>query len=265
MMDQDSQLIEIDTLNSSIIVTDRDGSKTSHPFSSPKAFELISKVWLRVGWDTKHVYTFSWMGRPMIQLPEDVLRIQEIIYQVKPNIIIETGIAHGGSIVFYASLMKAMGINGKVIGIDIEIRPHNRVALEDHELRPYFELIEGSSTDLTIVDKVASHIPEEQQNKVLVLLDSNHSKDHVLKELELYAPFVTEGSYIVATDGIMKDLVGAPRSSDDWAENNPYQAVLSFLEKNPNFSEQQPAWLFNESEGLKKNITYWPGAYLKKR
>jgi cephalosporin hydroxylase len=255
-------LIEIDEKSAILKLKNANGEEEIIPFSSPKAFALISKYWLRIGWDTKHVYTFSWLGRPIIQLPEDVLRIQEVIYRVKPDIIIETGVAHGGSIVFYASILKAMGLQGKVIGVDIEIRPHNRQALEAHELKPYFELIEGSSIDVKVVEKVASFI--KPNSKVLVLLDSNHTKEHVLNELYLYSEFVTKDSYIVATDGIMKDLSDAPRSNPDWKENNPFTAVQEFLQKKSEFVLEQPAWLFNESLGLNENITYWPGAYLKR-
>ena len=120
-------------------------SSETHIFDlySREAFELISMQWVRVGWNQKYPYTFSWMGRPIIQLPEDMIRIQEVIYRVKPDVIIETGVAHGGSLIYYASLCKAME-NGRVIGIDIEIRPRNRKAIEYHELSSYLRLIEGS-------------------------------------------------------------------------------------------------------------------------
>ena len=233
------------------------------PLNSAEAFAAVSKAWLRCGWDTKHVYTFTWMGRPVIQLPEDMLRVQEVIYRVKPDVVIETGVAHGGSLVFYASLFKAMGSGGKVIGIDIEIRPHNRAAIEAHEMSPLITLVEGSSVAPEIVAKVKALIPPGA--KVLVLLDSNHTRAHVLAELNAYAGFVTPGSYIVATDGIMKDLVGAPRSQPDWAVNKPCAAVAGFLKTHSEFIAAQPQWQFNESNGLKENITYWPGAYLQRR
>src|SRR3954468_7792383 len=113
------------------------------PLYSTQAFELLSEQWLKVGWNEKYVYTFSWLGRPLIQLPEDVIRIQEVVYRVKPDVIIETGVAHGGSLVLYASLCKAMG-RGRVVGVDIEIRPHNRKAIESHELSELITLVEGS-------------------------------------------------------------------------------------------------------------------------
>ena len=170
------------------------------------------------------------MGRPIIQLPEDVLRIQEVIYRVQPDVIIETGVAHGGSLIFYASLFKAMG-RGRVIGIDIEIRPHNRRAIEAHEMKPLITLIEGSSIEPSIVEQVRALITPGET--VLVLLDSNHTKAHVLAELEAYGPFVTPGSYIVATDGIMKEVAGAPRTGPDWDWNNPLDAAREFAAKHP--------------------------------
>lgn len=256
-------MITVDDKAGLITVLEKDGTQLIYPFASPEAFEIISHYWLRIGWDTKYVYTFSWLGRPIIQLPEDILRIQEIIYSIKPNIIIETGVAHGGSIVFYASLLRLLGIEGKVIGIDIEIRPHNRQALDTHELRSSFELIEGSSLDPKVINQVATLIPKD--TKTLIILDSNHSREHVLNELIQYSQFVTPGSYIIATDGIMKDLNTAPRSKADWDLNNPYYAVQDFLKETDDFILEEPAWLFNESAGLSKNITYWPGAYLKRK
>ncbi|MFH0921364.1 MAG: CmcI family methyltransferase [Fibrobacterota bacterium] len=230
------------------------------PLYSKEGFELLSDLWLKTGWNQKYVYTFTWMGRPIIQLPEDVMRIQEVIYTVKPDVIIETGVAHGGSLIMYASLCKAMG-KGRIIGIDIEIRAHNRKALEAHELYSYLTLIEGSSVDTGIVNKVKSLVKPGE--RVLVILDSNHTKPHVLKELELYSGIVSHGSYIVATDGSMQDLYDVPRGQPEWTHDNPVEAVNEFLKSHPDFKVEQPVWRFNESE-LSKNITHWPSAYLKK-
>ena len=138
--------LEIDTTES-VLRVDCGNGVTRHPLYSREAFEEISRIWLKVGWNEKYPYTFSWFGRPIIQLPEDIVRIQEVIYRVKPDLIIETGVAHGGSLVMYASLCKAMG-KGRVVGIDIEIREHNRTAIEAHELSSYITLVEGSSVSL---------------------------------------------------------------------------------------------------------------------
>lgn len=227
---------------------------------SKAAFEAISREWVRVGWNQKYPYTFSWLGRPVIQLPEDMIRMQEVIFQVKPDVIIETGVAHGGSLIFYSSLCKAME-KGRVIGIDIEIRPHNRAAIEAHPLSDRITLIEGSSTAPEIVAQVKNQV--QPGETVLVILDSNHTYAHVANELEAYADLVSPGSYIVATDGIMYDLADVPRGQAEWATDNPTWAARDFAAKHPEFVIEQPAWPFNESE-LEHNITHWPGAWLKR-
>jgi len=242
------------------LVIERSDKRKTIPLYSKEAFEIISHQWLKSGWNEKYVYTFSWMGRPIIQLPEDMIRIQEVIYQIKPDVIVETGVAHGGSLIYYASLCKTME-KGRIIGIDIEIRPHNRVAIEKHELASYITLIEGDSTGDKIVDQVKALVKSNET--VLVILDSNHTKQHVLKELNAYSPLVTKGSYIVATDGSMKDLHDVPRGDPEWIWDNPTEAALEFASENPEFVIEQPEWAFNES-GLSENITHWPGAYLKR-
>lgn len=229
--------------------------------ADPEAFELISQAWLRSGWDTKYVYGFSWLGRPVIQLPEDMMRIQELIYILQPDVIVETGVAHGGSLIFYAGLCAAMG-KGRVIGIDIEIRQHNRKSIESHRLSPMISLVEGSSTSPEIVQQVKDQIGSAES--VLVLLDSNHSRDHVAEELEAYAPLVSPGSYIVACDGIMEQVAGAPRSHNDWSWNNPISAVKSFLKAHPEFEAHEPEWPFNEGF-VRHRVTYWPQAYLRRQ
>src|SRR5438876_647024 len=148
---------------------------------SKEAFQLISQEWLKVGWNQKYPYTFSWLGRPIVQLPEDMIRAQEVIYRLRPDVIIETGVAHGGSLIYYASLCKVVQ-RGRVIGVDIEIRPHNRQAIETHEMSDLITLIEGSSISPQVVQQVHSLVKPGEV--VLVILDSNHSKQHVANELE---------------------------------------------------------------------------------
>ena len=228
---------------------------------SKEAFELLSHQWLKVGWDQKYTYTFAWMGRPSIQLPEDMFRSQEVIWRVKPDVIIETGIAHGGSLVFYASLCKVMK-KGRVIGVDIEIRPKNREAIEAHELVPFITLVEGDSSDPKIVKKVKSLVKPNEV--VLVILDSCHTKNHVLKELEAYHGLVTPGSYIIATDGFMKYLCDVPRGKVEWIKDNPAEAVKKFIKRHSEFEIEKPTWPFNES-GLTEDVTHWPEAYLKRK
>jgi cephalosporin hydroxylase len=243
------------------LTLDETGKTQTLDLYSREAFEAISRQWIRVGWNQKYQYTFSWMGRPVIQLPEDMIRMQEAIYQLKPDVIIETGVAHGGSLIFYSSLCKAME-KGRVIGIDIEIRPHNRAAIEAHPLNDRITLIEGSSTAPEIVAQVKALVKPGET--VLVILDSNHTYAHVLNELEAYANLVPPGSYIVATDGIMYDLADVPRGTPGWATDNPTFAARDFAAKHPEFVIEQPRWPFNES-GLERNITHWPEAWLKRK
>lgn len=259
MMKSPGEKITIDMGTGQVRIEDAAGESV-HAIGTPEAFAAISRAWLRSGWDAKYVYSFTWLGRPVIQLPEDLIRIQEVIYRVKPEVIIETGVAHGGSLVFYASLLAAMG-HGRVVGIDIEIRPHNRAAIEAHPLKSRITLIEANSVLPETVSRVADEIG--RPGAVLVVLDSNHSKDHVLSELRLYSRFVTVDSYIIAADGIMESVVGAPRTSPDWAWNNPRRAIAEFLEENKDFEISEPAWLFNEGM-ISSRVTYWPDAYLRR-
>lgn len=252
-------MITINLEENSLSVNNQ-GGIINHDIGSPEAFSIISQLWLRSGWDNKYVYSFTWLGRPIIQMPEDMFRLQELIYAVKPDVIIETGVAHGGSLIFYAGLCQNIG-RGRVIGVDVEIRPHNRDAITAHELFPLITLIEGSSIEGGVVDTVKSHVKPGE--KVLVTLDSCHTKSHVLAELEAYSPLVSIDSYIVAMDGIMESVVGAPRAQSDWAWNNPRQAALEFLKNNPDFVLTEPPFAFNEGT-VSERVTYWPGGFLKR-
>lgn len=253
------ETITIDQTNNVVIVAGEGGEKTL-PMESAEAFAAVSRAWLRCGWDTKYVYSFSWLGRPIIQLPEDMIRLQEVIYRIKPDVIIETGIAHGGSLIFHASLCQALG-KGRVVGIDIEIRPHNRQAIVEHELSHYITMIEGSSIDPVIVAQVRAEVNPGET--AIVILDSNHLKDHVSAELKAYAPLVAKGSYIVACDGIMAQVRGAPRTDEDWDWNNPTEAARDFAAAHPEFVIEEPEFPFNEGL-VKERVTYWPGAFLKR-
>lgn len=254
-------MLTIDEAGGRVILQGPDGGRTEHAFDTPEAFEAVSAAWLRCGWDVKYVYGFTWMGRPIIQLPEDMVRIQELIWRVRPDVIVETGVAHGGSLVFYASLLAAMG-KGRVIGIDVDIRRPNRLAIEQHPMAPRIMLIEGSSIDLATGMAVRTAI--DPTDTVLVILDSNHTHAHVDQELEMYAPLVTRDSYIVACDGIMAQVAGAPRSNNDWTWNNPLTAIDTFLERNPDFVQEEPAFPFNEGQ-VRNRVTYWPRCFLRRR
>jgi cephalosporin hydroxylase len=252
--------LTIDTDTRTLAIQDENVMRTIDLYSD-EAFMLISRQWVKVGWNQKYSYTFSWLGRPIIQLPEDMLRVQEVIFALQPDVIVETGVAHGGSLVFYASLCHAMG-QGRVIGIDIEIRTQNRVALEQHKLSSYITLIEGSSTSSIVLDQVRANLKINE--RVLVILDSNHSYQHVMDELNCYADVVSSGSYLLVADGIMRDLGDVARGQPNWLHDNPAQAALDFATQHPEFVLEQPDWQFNEST-LRDNITYYPCGWLRKR
>lgn len=253
--------IFIDTEARTLSIEDG-GARRTVDLYGKDAFESISALWLKTSWNQKYPYTFSWMGRPIIQHPEDLVRLQEVIYTLKPDVIIETGVAHGGSLILYASLMKAMGQGRTVVGVDLEIRPHNRTAIETHELHSMLRLVEGNSVAPEIVAQAASFV--RAGDKVLVILDSNHSRAHVAAELEAYHHLVTPGSYIVATDGIMREVADVPRGVPEWRYDNPAQAAEDFAARHPEFVIESPRWRFNESD-LDQNITAWPSAWLKRR
>jgi cephalosporin hydroxylase len=252
--------LTIDT-DSRTLLTEDGATVRTLDLYGPEAFTALSRHWLRVAWSQKHSYTFSWLGRPMVQLPEDVLRLQETIYQLQPDVIVETGVAHGGSLMFYASLCQLIG-KGRVIGIDIEIRPHNRAAIEAHPLKPLITLLEGSSTAPRILEQVKAMIRPGE--RVMVLLDSNHSYEHVSEELRLYAELVTPGSYLVVQDGIMHDLWDVPGGRPEWIHDNPARAAEDFVAARADFSVGPPPWAFNES-ALRAGLTQWPSGWLERR
>lgn len=198
--------------------------------------ELRQRALDLVTWTLKYKYSynFSWMDRPIIQFPADILALHKIIWTVTPNLIIETGVAHGGSLVFCASMLELLGGDGRVVGVDIEIREHNRRALEAHPMFGRITLVEGSSTDDAVVDRVralAADCP-----RVLVVLDSMHTHDHVLRELELYAPLVSRGSYLIVFDTIIEDLPPDTFPDRPWGPgNNPKTAVREFLQRTDRF------------------------------
>jgi cephalosporin hydroxylase len=203
----------------------------------------------------QYSYNFSWMGRPIIQYPQDMIAMQEIIWEVKPDLIIETGIAHGGSLIYYASLLELIG-KGEVLGIDIDIREHNRKEIENHPMFKRIKMVEGSSVDENTVKKVAEYAAGK--NSVLVSLDSNHTHEHVLRELELYSSFVTKGSYLVVFDTIVEDLPDDYLPGRAWSVgDNPKTAVYEFLQSHKQF-------IIDESIDHKLLVSVAPNGYLKR-
>jgi cephalosporin hydroxylase len=203
----------------------------------------------------QYSYNFSWMGRPIIQYPQDMVAMQELIWEIKPDVIIETGIAHGGSLIYYASLLELIG-NGEVIGIDIDIRKHNREEIEKHPMFKRIRMIEGSSVSPDVVNEVKALCNGKQ--KILVCLDSNHTHEHVLQELQLYAPFVSLNSYIVVFDTIVEDLPNNYLPGRAWNRgDNPKTAVWEFLKENDGFE-------IDHSIDHKLLISVAPEGYLKR-
>jgi len=223
--------------------------------SSDESFKKQSMDWLIQSADFKYSYNFRWMGIPIIQYPQDIVAIQEIIWSVKPDLIIETGIAHGGSLVLSASILELIGENGIVVGVDIDIRPHNREKIENHPMSKRIKLVEGSSVDNKTVDIIKSYALK--RNKVLVFLDSNHTHEHVLRELELYSPLVTQDSYIVVFDTVVEDMPDNSFPERPWGKgNNPKTAVFQFLKSNKRFE-------IDYSIHNKLQLTVAPEGFLK--
>jgi cephalosporin hydroxylase/uncharacterized protein YprB with RNaseH-like and TPR domain len=193
-----------------------------------KDVQALSRIWVREVSRYKYSYNFTWMGRPVIQVPQDLFALQEIIWRTRPEVIVETGVAHGGSLIFHASMLALLGPGGRVIGVDIDLREHNRKAIEEHPMAGRIELIQGSSIDPAIVERVRAAVGASEQ--VLVILDSNHTHEHVLAELRAYAPLVRVGSYVVVYDTLIEDLPAEFSRDRPWGPgNNPKTAVRAFL------------------------------------
>ena len=215
----------------------------------------VSKKFAEATIRSGYSYNFTWMGRPIIQYPQDMIAMQEIIWSVKPDIIVETGIAHGGSLIFYASILELIG-KGEVLGIDIDIREHNRVEIEKHPMYKRIKMIQGSAISQDIIEQVKSHVAGKKT--VMVCLDSNHTHDHVLQELKSYSPFVTVGSYLIAFDTIVEDLPANLYTDRPWSVgDNPKTAVFEFLKTDDNFK-------IDKSIDYKLMVSVAPDGYLKR-
>lgn len=229
--------------------------------SRNEELKACSHSFMKASLAPKYSYNFSWLGRPVIQYPQDLIAMQEIIWQVKPDLIIETGIAHGGSIIFSASLLELNSAcggpeNAEVLGIDIEIRAHNRKAIEDHPMFKRISMIEGSSIAPDIIAQV--HEKSLGKQSVLVILDSNHTHEHVLAELNAYARLTTIGSYCVVFDTVVEDMPKELSGNRPWGPgNNPKTAVWDYLKSHPEFE-------IDKSIQNKLLITVAPDGYLKR-
>jgi cephalosporin hydroxylase len=217
-------------------------------------FMVLSRAWMDAANQHKYSYHFEWLGRPIIQYPQDVMAMQEIVWRVQPDLIVETGVAHGGSLILYASLLALLG-KGEVVGVDIDIRPHNRQAIEAHPLAERIQLIEGSSIDPQVVSIIRR---QTEGRRVIVVLDSNHTHEHVLAELNAYAPLVSENSYCIVMDTVIEDLPVNSFPDRPWSRgNNPKTAVKAFLSRNQSF-------VVDRSIQDKLAVTVAPEGYLKR-
>jgi len=214
-----------------------------------------SQAFMQISITHKYSYNFFWLGRPIIQYPQDIIAMQEIIWRVKPDLIVETGIAHGGSLIFHASMLELLGGSRAVVGVDVDIRAHNRVEIEKHPMFKRITMIEGSSVDENIAQEVCDFAKDKKQ--ILVVLDSMHTHDHVLRELELYSPLVTKESYLVVFDTVIEDMPADFFPDRPWGKgNNPKTAVWEFLKNNKRFE-------IDKMIENKLLITVAPDGYLK--
>ena len=221
---------------------------------SDEGYAVLSQLWTRSGWQRKLTYELTWMGIPIIQMPEDILMMQELIWRVRPDVIVESGVAHGGALILYASMLDAIG-KGHVVGVDIEIRKYNRLAIQSHPMSRRITLIEGDAVAADTVEQVRSHI--RPGDRVMVTLDSNHTKEHVAAELERYAPLVTPGSYCVVFDSVMTMVSDAPNAGEGWKDDNPLEAVRDFIARNDDFEVDE--------EYNRLGVTYCESGFLRRR
>ena len=234
----------------------REVQQNIESLAADKDVQALSRIWAREVTRHKYPYNFTWMGRPLIQLPQDMIAMQEIIWQVKPDLIIETGVAHGGSLIYYASLLEIIGGEGRVLGIDIDIRPHNRAEIEKHPMARRIDLLQGSSIAADMIAEVHSRVTDKC---ILVVLDSNHTHDHVSAELNAYAPLVSLGSYCVVMDTLVEDMpLDLQPTNRPWGiGNNPKTAVWEYVNTHPEFE-------IDKSIPHKLLITVAPDGYLKR-
>ena len=217
----------------------REGRAEIEIQGADEALQHASRDWMDKANARKYSYHFEWLGRPVIQYPQDMLAMQEIIWSVQPDLIIETGIAHGGSLIFFASMLELNAACGgprdaEVLGVDIDIRAHNRAAIEAHPMSKRISMIQGSSVAPDVIEQVRAKADERQ--RILVSLDSNHTHDHVLAELQFYAPLTSVGSYCMVFDTVIDDMPAEMFPDRPWGpENNPKTAVREYLKTHPEF------------------------------
>jgi cephalosporin hydroxylase len=230
------------------------GRETTVDLYSSEGLQAVAALWVKLSAEFRLMYEPTWLGIPVIQVPCDIVAMQELIWRLRPDWIVECGVAHGGSAVLYASICELAG-KGRVLGVDAEIRKFNRAAISAHPLAHRIELIEGGSTDEATFRRVQAAV--SGASRVLVVLDSNHSAEHVFAELELYQSLVTAGSYVVVMDGAQADVWDIPRGKPEWRETHPLEAIERFLRAHPEFTEDPHYTRFH--------VTSCPHGFLRRR
>lgn len=252
--------INIDTATNSMVI-EKDGIVENLLLYSKEGLERLTELWIKQQWNESNWRSFSWLGFPIWQLPDDLLRLQEIIFRIQPDVIVETGVNQGGSAIFFASLCRLMG-RGRVVSIDIRIPEAVRNAVAVSPYEELITLIQADSVAPDTIQQVRSLI--KRGEKTFFFLDSDHSKAHVLRELNAYAGMVTIGSYIVAADGVMRILGDTPEGLDGWREDNPAAAALEFAAQNGNFIIERPKALYGDEHVIQK-LTYLPDGWLLRK
>ncbi len=244
---------DVNAPKDSKLTLDAGGQQLSVDLYSKEGFDLLNSLLLKVGAEQKVMYEPTWLGRPIIQFANDVVVTQELLWKVKPDLVIETGVAHGGSLILSASIQQLLG-EGRVIGVDIEVRPHNRKAIEEHPLAHRVELIEGSSIAPETVAAVKARV--QGAKRIMVILDSNHSAEHVRTEMNLYAELVSPGSYMIVQDGAQAWVSDIPRGKAEWKNDHPLIAIDGFLAENADFEIDESC--------TRLGVTSSPRGYLRK-
>jgi cephalosporin hydroxylase len=251
--------LTIDTKEKTLRV-EQDAPSVSYPLFSAEAFQILSSQWLVLSWNREHWMSFSWMGRQLLQLPHDVLRLAELVWVSRPSVIVETGVYEGGSTLLFASLCPLAGA-GRVISVDLVLRPGVREAVEQCG-GGLVTLIEGDSASAETAAQVRKLIRDDE--RVLVFLDSSHTAEHVAAELENYAPMVTPGSYLVVADSNLPELRDTPNGTPRWVFDNPMAAVDSFLSRHPEFERSHLKPLFAPEQDC-PYLSYFAGSWLTRR
>jgi cephalosporin hydroxylase len=252
--------IEIDTTTKELTLHQADESKTIGLYSR-EALPILAELWLKTEWSTERWRAFSWAGVQMLQLPEDTIRLHEAIWRLQPDLIIETGVYRGGGSIFLAGLCKLMD-RGRVICVELDLRPEAKETLTQHPLSQYITCLEGSSTAPEILSRIKPAI--DAAECCMVILDSNHSADHVFAELECYGAMLKPGSIMLATDGVMERLWDTPLGQPDWSSNNPVAAVKRFLRhRGDRFELIAPPAMYGEAQFDLPELTYFPHGWLR--